>query len=242
MLQSINAIIGCRLMGSDGELGKSADVYLDANEWMIRYFVVKTGSWLSRREVLVSPAVVERPDLEAGSLHVRMTEEEVKNSPESISDLPVSRQNEIELMRYYGWTRYGGPIGKPEEGRGAGPSSETRWPKDAAADWDPHLRSVDHIQGYGIQAVDGLAGRLENLAFEEEDWSVRYLIIEAGSMLSRKRVLVSTAWVNRIDGVEGTVHVDLKGESIRNGPEFDYRYPIDFKYEVAAFDHFLQNG
>jgi hypothetical protein len=40
---------------TDGEIGSIEAFYFDDEKWTIRYLVVKTGAWLSKRQVLISP-------------------------------------------------------------------------------------------------------------------------------------------------------------------------------------------
>ena len=62
MLQCICTLDGFSIHATDGEIGKVEDVYFDDNQWTIRYIVVRTGSWLFGREVLLSPIVLEQVD------------------------------------------------------------------------------------------------------------------------------------------------------------------------------------
>jgi sporulation protein YlmC with PRC-barrel domain len=55
MLRNIKDLIGFRIAAKDGEIGKVKDFYFDDETWTIRYLIVKTGDWLSTREVLISP-------------------------------------------------------------------------------------------------------------------------------------------------------------------------------------------
>ena len=62
MLRSTSQLLGHRLTALDGEIGHVKDFYFDDKEWAVRYVIVKTGSWLSDRQVLISPRSVGRID------------------------------------------------------------------------------------------------------------------------------------------------------------------------------------
>ena len=106
MLQRIANIEGCRLSATDGEIGRIEEVYFDDERWVIRYLVVTTGGWLTRREVLISPYAVKLVDLAARTVAVELTREKVRLSPDINTKSPVSRQNEAEYYRYYGYPAY----------------------------------------------------------------------------------------------------------------------------------------
>src|ERR1035437_6817696 len=113
MLRSITQLYGAKLGASDGEIGHAKDFYFDDQNWVVRYLVVDTGSWLSGRKVLISPHAF-------GSLHearklmqVNLTRKQIEKSPLIESHKPVSRQYEEEYFRYYGWPYHwqGGGLG-----------------------------------------------------------------------------------------------------------------------------------
>jgi len=55
MIQNINDLYGYKLAAIDGEIGQIKDFYFDDHDWVIRYLVVETGSWISGRQVLLTP-------------------------------------------------------------------------------------------------------------------------------------------------------------------------------------------
>lgn len=55
MLHNAKALKGYRLHSLDGEIGKVKEFYFDDHHWTIRYLVADTGSWLTDRQVLISP-------------------------------------------------------------------------------------------------------------------------------------------------------------------------------------------
>jgi hypothetical protein len=55
MLRNIKDLIGFRIAAKDGDIGRVKNFYFDDETWTIRYPIVKTGDWLSTREVLIAP-------------------------------------------------------------------------------------------------------------------------------------------------------------------------------------------
>ena len=58
MLQSIKQLYGEKLGASDGEIGLVKDFYFDDQNWAVRYLVAGTGTWLTSRQVLISPHAI----------------------------------------------------------------------------------------------------------------------------------------------------------------------------------------
>ena len=65
MLRSTNELIGYRLHATDDVLGKCRDLLFDDRWWTIRHILVDTGTWMTGRSVLLSPAMILKPDWES---------------------------------------------------------------------------------------------------------------------------------------------------------------------------------
>jgi hypothetical protein len=103
MPRSLDSMLGSSIIAKDGEIGKAYNVFFDDRSWAVRYLVVETGSWFTRRKVLFSPAVLGRPDGSKKAIPVQLTEEQVLGSPDVDADRPVARQQELAMSRRYGW-------------------------------------------------------------------------------------------------------------------------------------------
>lgn len=86
MLRTVNSLDGYTIQATDDEIGKVKEVYFDDQKWGVRYVIVDTGSWLFSRKVLISPYSIIRIDDAEQKIHVQLTREQVKNSPEIDTD------------------------------------------------------------------------------------------------------------------------------------------------------------
>lgn len=242
MLRSTNKILGYRLDAMDGELGKVKDWYFDDEAWTIRYVVVDTGSWLSSRKVLISPQALGEPDWSAGSIPVALSKQQVEDSPGIDLDMPVSRQHEEYLSKYYGWPPYwmpsgvtagiGTPVAMTHEAAVA--QSEPSEPQG-----DPNLRSIREVMGYHIEAADGEIGHVEDFITDSSyHWVLRYMVIDTRNWLPGKKVLVSPGWVDEISWSDGEVRVSHNRQAIKDAPEFDPAAPVNREYEGRLYDYY----
>ncbi|HKJ05017.1 MAG TPA: PRC-barrel domain-containing protein [Geopsychrobacteraceae bacterium] len=87
-LRSADEVIGHSIRATDGELGQVEDFILDDETWYIQYLVVATGSLVSSKKFLVTPALLGIVDWEQGTVNVHMTGEQLRKCPEY--DSPVS--------------------------------------------------------------------------------------------------------------------------------------------------------
>jgi len=84
---------------TDGDIGKITDCYFEDDNWVVRYLVIDTGSWLSGRKVAISPISVGRLDLDSNLVHLNIERARVKGSPEWDIVRPISREYETEYYR-----------------------------------------------------------------------------------------------------------------------------------------------
>lgn len=242
MLRSTKELRGYTIRALDGEIGKVHELYFDDLAWLVRYLVVDTGTWLSGRKVLLSPGVVGQPDWETQTLPVELTKKQVESSPEIGTNEPVSRQMEMDLHTYYGWTPYWRG-GLPELGLGAAAAAQmiaeaAQGEAEKQRQEDPHLRSTREVIGYHIQARDGEIGHIDDFVVDVGTWYVRYLVIDTRNWLPGKKVLVAPAWVEEVNWASRSVSMDLKRETIKNSPEFDPSMPVNREYEVRLYDYY----
>ena len=80
MQHDIKSLTDYHLAAEDGEIGKVEDFYFDDKTWAIRYLIVKTGTWLSGRKVLISPDALVKASWKNKTFPVKLTKEQVRNS------------------------------------------------------------------------------------------------------------------------------------------------------------------
>ncbi len=95
------------------------------------------------------------------------------------------------------------------------------------------LRSLGTILGYTIHAVDGELGTVRDFLFEDQTWTVRYLVVETGSWLDQRRVLLSTAGLGKPEWRARIFPVSLSKAQVRNSPGIDTDAPVSRQQEIA---------
>jgi hypothetical protein len=80
------------------------------------------------------------------------------------------------------------------------------------------LHLAHKVTGASVQGIDGEIGTLEDFYFEEDRWTVRYLLVDTGKWFSGKRVLISPMSVPDGWGREG-VRLTLTKDQVWNSPE-----------------------
>lgn len=98
------------------------------------------------------------------------------------------------------------------------------------------LRSVREMTGYTVRATDGEMGRVTDFYFDDDHWTVRYLVVNtgdatAGSPTSRGAVLVSPMAVTNPDFDSKRFDLSLTREQVLNGPGTDSDQPVSREWE-----------
>lgn len=202
MENNLNEVRAKRLLKSsmhaiDGDIGTLKDIYFDDANWAVRYLVVDTGHWLPGRKVLLSPYSLSASHPGDDGLRLKLSKEQIRNSPDIDSDKPVSRQQEEKLGVYYGWPPIppapligGGMLAAGYAYTGAHyahTGTTDADPPEAAADYDPHLRSMREVLGYTVVGFDGKIGHVEDFVLDLDNLRVMSLL--AGTDGSVVRIL-----------------------------------------------------
>jgi hypothetical protein len=199
----------------------------------VRYLVVDTGAWLFRRDVLISPISIQKVDEANDQVLVNLTRGQVKDSPDIDTQKPVSRQHETAVMNYYGYPIYwGGPylwgdaafpatLVMPPAVKSQMAAAATARRRESEESYDEHLRSVNEVRGYHIEAVNGEIGHVDDFIIDDQDWAIRSIIIKTGGWLSGRRTLVSPQSIEGISWTESKMFVSLTRDQIASGPEYD---------------------
>jgi sporulation protein YlmC with PRC-barrel domain len=246
MHRSAKELKGYAIGATDGEIGSVEDFYFDDQRWTVRYLVVDTGKWLPGRKVVISPISLGVVDWEGKKLQVKLSREQVENSPDVQTHKPVSRQYEIELSQYYGYPYYwtgpdvwgpaAFPVGVPIEGV---PEREAR-EGGVVPEEDLHLHSVNEVLDYYIEATDGDVGHVDDFILDDASWEIRYLVVDTRNWLPGKKVLIAPGWIHRVNWRDSRVYVNLGRETIKNSPEYDGSLPVARDYETQLHQHYDQ--
>lgn len=246
MLRSAKELQGYTIQATDGDIGKVYTFFFEEEDWVIRYLAVDTGTFLSGKRVLISPAAVGQPDWQSQHVPVDLTREQVKNSPDIDMRHPISRHDEMALHSHYKWPAYWAHDPFVMQSLAARPGHPPSAPEQPAPQPQPHgeqgrgplLRSSRELMGYYIRAKDGDIGHVEDFIIDTAEWYVRYMVVDTRNWLPGKKVVVSPAWVKEVRWADLLVTVDLSREMIKDSPEFDPAAPVNREYETRLYDFY----
>jgi hypothetical protein len=100
------------------------------------------------------------------------------------------------------------------------------------------LRSIRKFRGHSIAATDGDIGKVDDVLFDVQHWTVRYIVVDTGTWLSGRRVIVSPVAFAGVDWRTGNVELRLTREQIESSPPLDAERPLSRSDERKHFRHY----
>ena len=94
------------------------------------------------------------------------------------------------------------------------------------------LRTLEELHGYTIGAVDGVIGHVKDLYLDDQAWVVRYLVVDTGSWLFGRKVLISPIAIGEPDWAGQLLPVSITKEQVENSPGFDSEKPVTRQHEM----------
>lgn len=245
MLRSVKELYGYTLGAVDGEIGRVKGFYFDDKDWVIRYLVADTGTWMSGHKVLISPYALGSIYPGGRILQVRLARQKIEESPTIDTDLPVARQHELAYYRYYNWPVYwegpdlwgfsAVPFVPPVEELAENEEAEPK--PEVLKEADSHLRSTIEVTGYHIQAMDGELGHVEDFLVEDENWAIKSVVAAVGHWWSNKNVLVPPKAIEKVSWADSKVFINLTKAALTEEPEYQHTASDSGDSDPRLFRH-----
>ncbi len=101
------------------------------------------------------------------------------------------------------------------------------------------LWKTKDLKGCRLAASDGEIGHLKDLYFDDDAWTVRYLVADTGNWLPHRKVLVSP---HAVGGVHSTPHkaveVKLTRKQIEESPSIEAHKPVSREHEAKYLSYY----
>lgn len=100
------------------------------------------------------------------------------------------------------------------------------------------LRSLKQLYGDKLGASDGEIGRVKDFYFDDQSWAVRYLIVDTGSWLPGRQVLITPHSCGRLQLTGKALLVNLRREQIEHSPSIEEHKPVSRQFEAEYYGYF----
>jgi len=93
------------------------------------------------------------------------------------------------------------------------------------------LRSIKELLGYELMATDGEIGKVDDCLFSDDDWFVRYLVVDTGPWIFGRKVLIATDSLIQPEWDSKTFPVNLTREEVKSSPDINVAKPVSRIHE-----------
>lgn len=100
------------------------------------------------------------------------------------------------------------------------------------------LRNLHDMEKFSILATDGEIGRVKDSYFDDASWVIRYLIVEAGSWLDSKMVLISPIAIHKPKWTERVLPVQMTKAKVKQSPDIDTDQPVSLQNQMQYHDYY----
>jgi hypothetical protein len=100
------------------------------------------------------------------------------------------------------------------------------------------LRSTKELKGYVLDATDGEIGRCKDFLFDDEHWTVRWMVADTGKWIPDRQVLISPLSLGDPNWGSGRFPVSLTREQIENAPALSEDEPVSRQHEATMFQYY----
>jgi len=100
------------------------------------------------------------------------------------------------------------------------------------------LRSLKELLEYELMANDGQMGKVHDFFFSDEDWTIRYLVVDTGPWIFGRKVLISPDALLQPVWASETFPVNLSREDVKTSPDVDLAKPVSRLHEEKMREYY----
>jgi uncharacterized protein YrrD len=100
------------------------------------------------------------------------------------------------------------------------------------------IQSLNIVRDYAILATDGTLGSVSDIYFDDRSWAVRYLVVDTGTWLPGRKVLIPTSALGAPDSPRREFPVNLTREQVKSAPSIDEDKPVSRQHEADLYGYY----
>jgi hypothetical protein len=99
------------------------------------------------------------------------------------------------------------------------------------------LTQTNTLKGYKLDSLDGEIGEVEQFYFDDQYWTIRYLVANTGNWLSGRQVLISPYALVAALKEERQIAINLTRKQIEESPSLGTDLPVSRQFEEAYYGY-----
>jgi hypothetical protein len=100
------------------------------------------------------------------------------------------------------------------------------------------LSEARTLKGYRLDSLDGEIGKVKEFYFDDQHWTIRYLVADTGDWLTGRQVLISPYALVAVIPEQQHITIDLTKKQIEDSPSLDTDKPVSRQFEEAYYGYY----
>ena len=94
------------------------------------------------------------------------------------------------------------------------------------------------LKGYTLDSLDGEIGKVNEFYFDDQYWTIRYLVADTGNWLTGGQVLISPYALGAVSRDEQHIAIDLTKKQIEDSPSLNSDKPVSRQFEEFYYGYY----
>lgn len=95
------------------------------------------------------------------------------------------------------------------------------------------LSKAKTMIGYKLHSLTGEVGKVTSFYFDDHHWTIRYLVVDTGTWMSGRHVLISPYALTTVNKMEQNIAVNLTKRQIEDSPSSNTDKPVSRQFEES---------
>jgi uncharacterized protein YrrD len=100
------------------------------------------------------------------------------------------------------------------------------------------LDALSSLKGFTLEATDGSLGTVSDFLFDDSSWQVRWMVVDTGSWLTGRKVLVHPSAVISAEHGESVINVGLTKAQVEGSPGILQDRPVSLKMQNNLYRYY----
>ncbi len=100
------------------------------------------------------------------------------------------------------------------------------------------MQLISPLKGFAVEAKDGGIGTVADFLFDDTTWKVRWLVIDCGTWLTGRKVLIHPSAISRADLEQQRFLVSLTKAQVEKSPELADDLPVSQQMENRLYTYY----
>lgn len=100
------------------------------------------------------------------------------------------------------------------------------------------LRTLNDFEKCAIGATDGDIGHVKDFYFDDHAWVIRYIVVDTGSWLTSRKVLISPISIQKPDWAAHRLPAAITKDQVESSPDIDTDQPVSRQQEEQYLGYY----